>query len=243
MVDSLISIPKTEFILIGCNQDRCKALGLETQAERNRIRIICEDFSDSRSAEKIGNQIENPGKRLILINNAGLGIYGNFSSIRSEDIHEVIMVNIYALSMLTHRLMPTIIQHGGGVLNISSVAGLVPSPGLGVYGASKAFVTAFSEAIRTELEGHGINVVCYHPAGTESSWFERATRGALKTPSVPQVSAVTVATEALASLAQNRTNPVNGVLNESAARILRAIPRDMAARMVYRRTKKVLSQI
>ncbi len=243
MVDILLPIPGIELVLIGNDEERCKALTEETSPSVDRVRVIRSEFSDSDAADKLTRDIGAPDKRLILINNAGLGAYVNFADQDAKSLHDIIMVNIYSLVMITRNLMPAMIRNGGGVLNISSVASLVPCPGLGVYGASKTFVTAFSEAIRAELAGAGVNVVCYHPAGTESRWFERATGGAMKTPPVPPASAPEVAVKALASLARNSSNPINGTFNLVASRILNMLPRDISARMVHQRTLKVVSKL
>jgi len=244
MVDILISIPDTELILIGRDKGRCQQLEYETKdVHISKIKVICENLNNPKSTENIRKQIPDSEKRLILINNAGVGMYGEFFNVDAEVLHEILAVNINALVMLTHSVIPTIIKNGGGVLNISSVASFAPCPGIGVYGASKTFVTAFSEAIRAEFREYGINVVCYHPAGTVSNWFKRATGGVVKTPPVQQVRAETVALEALSSLARNQTNPINGLFNVFASQILGIMPRDLAAKLVYRRTKKVLLQI
>jgi len=243
MVDNLISIPEINLILVGNNTIRCQELVEDTKSYGDRCKVIQADFSEPGSVEKLVNQIDAPNQRLILINNAGLGAYTNFADQDMASLNDIIMVNIYSLVMLTNSLMPLITKNGGGVLNISSVASLVPCPGLGVYGASKTFVTAFSDALRAELAALAINVVCYHPAGTESRWFERATGGAMKTPPVAPASAEEVATKALSALARNSTNPVHGVFNLVASKILNILPRDIAAQIVHKRTQKVLSKL
>jgi short-subunit dehydrogenase len=106
----------------------------------------------------------------LLINNAGLGDSGAFSTsdpIRNE---QMTLVNIVALTTLTRHFLPRMIaRRRGYILNVSSSAGFLPIPDFAVYAATKAYVTSFSEALRTELRGTGVSVcaVCPGPVHTE----------------------------------------------------------------------------
>jgi uncharacterized protein len=106
----------------------------------------------------------------LLINNAGLGDSGAFATsdpIRNE---QMTLVNIVALTALTRHLLPRMIaRRRGGILNVSSSAGFLPIPDFGVYAATKAYVTSFSEALRIELWGTGVSVctLCPGPVHTE----------------------------------------------------------------------------
>ncbi len=106
----------------------------------------------------------------LLVNNAGLGDFGEFVSADWEKLHRMIRVNVTALTQLAHAFLPAMIQTGrGGIINVSSLACLVPIPDFGVYAATKAYVTSFSEALRLEVRDHGVSVlaVCPGPVRTE----------------------------------------------------------------------------
>src|SRR5437016_4029141 len=105
-----------------------------------------------------------------LINNAGLGDYGSFATSDPERDDRIIQVNVAALTLLTHRLLPQMIaRKRGAILNVSSSAGFLPIPGMAAYAASKAYVNSFSEALRAELGGTGVTVtaLCPGPVHTE----------------------------------------------------------------------------
>jgi uncharacterized protein len=105
-----------------------------------------------------------------LINNAGLGDYGSVATSDPERDDRIIQVNIAALTSLTRRLLPQMIaKKRGAILNVSSSAGFLPIPEMGVYAASKAYVNNFSEALRAELRGTGVTVtaLCPGPVHTE----------------------------------------------------------------------------
>src|SRR6478736_7282499 len=105
----------------------------------------------------------------LLVNNAGLGDYGEFASAEWEKLQAMLHVNIEALTHLSHALVPEMIRRGGGaVVNVSSLASVLPIPDFAVYAATKAYVTSFSEALRIELKEHHIPVlaVCPGPVKT-----------------------------------------------------------------------------
>ena len=105
-----------------------------------------------------------------LINNAGLGDYGSFATSDAKRDDRIIQVNVAALTLLTHRLLPQMIaRKRGAILNVSSSAGFLPIPGMAAYAASKAYVNSFSEALRAELGGTGVTVtaLCPGPVHTE----------------------------------------------------------------------------
>ena len=108
----------------------------------------------------------------LLVNNAGLGDFGEFVSADWEKLHRIIRVNVTALTQLAHALLPAMIQaRRGAIVNVSSLACLLPIPDLGVYAATKAYVTSFSEALRLEVRDKGVSVlaVCPGPVRTEFS--------------------------------------------------------------------------
>ena len=95
----------------------------------------------------------------VLVNNAGFGAHGAFVELPLPRQLEMIQVNITALTELTGLFLPGMIQRKrGGILNVGSVAGFLPGPGMAVYYATKAFVLSFTEALAEELEGTGVKV-------------------------------------------------------------------------------------
>lgn len=111
----------------------------------------------------------------LLINNAGLGDYGSFMSSPVEKTRMQLELNITALTLLTHALLPRLTAPAG-ILNVSSLASMLPMPDLAVYAASKAYVTSFSEALALELAPRGITVSCVCPGPTPTNFSQTATR-------------------------------------------------------------------
>ncbi|AFS70071.1 MULTISPECIES: SDR family oxidoreductase [Exiguobacterium] len=111
----------------------------------------------------------------LLFNNAGFATSGRFAEIDpSEDINSI-HVNVVALTELTKRLVPGMIDRGfGRILNVASVAAFMPGPYMSVYYATKAYVLSFSEALASELDGSGVTVTCLCPGPTDTNFFDRA---------------------------------------------------------------------
>lgn len=120
------------------------------------------------------------GKTLnLLINNAGLGDYGTVASASPERLRAQIDVNVTAVVMLSHALLPHLKRSPetpAGILNVSSLASMTPLPELAVYAASKAFVTSFTEALNIELAGAHVVVSCVCPGPTPTNFSQTATR-------------------------------------------------------------------
>lgn len=106
----------------------------------------------------------------LLVNNAGMGDYGEFATSDWEKVRKMMDLNMTSLTHLCRGLLPEMLQAGrGAILNVSSLAGQLPIPDFGVYAATKAYVTSFSEALRLEVREHGVSVlaVCPGPVHTE----------------------------------------------------------------------------
>lgn len=175
----------------------------------------------------------------LLINNAGLGDYGSFMSASAEKIHAQIEVNIMALTLLTHELLPKL-SRPGAVLNVSSLASTLPMPNLAVYAASKAYVTSFSEALAIELAPQGVTVTCVCPGPTPTNFSQTARRadgtdtnregqGLLRIP--PQQ----VVRQGLEALASGRPCVFPGTGVSMAARLFRLLPRGLMRALLRKR--------
>lgn len=110
-----------------------------------------------------------------LINNAGFGDYGPFVSRDHDKYREMLQVNVVSLVELTHYVARQMQQRGSGsILNVASTAGFQPDPNFAVYGASKAFVINFSEALSYELRNSGVSCTVLSPGVTETGFMQRA---------------------------------------------------------------------
>lgn len=165
----------------------------------------------------------------LLVNNAGLGDYGEFASADWEKIQSMLHVNIEALTHLTHSLVPEMIRRGGGaIINVSSLASVIPIPDFAVYAATKAYVTSFSEALRIELREHHIPVLAVCP-GPVRTGFGNVSRRSPDSPGMPSnqlfyVPKEQVVAESLAALDRNAARVYPGLKTAAAALALAVLP-------------------
>jgi short-subunit dehydrogenase len=164
----------------------------------------------------------------LLINNAGLGDSGPFATSNPKRNEQMMLINMVALTSLTRHLLPQMIaRKRGGILNVSSSAGFLPIPGFAVYAASKAYVTSFSEALRTELRGTGVSVCALCPGPVHTEFQEVAKRPGWNPDSGPEfvyVSVEQVVHDALAALDADRPLAIPGFAMKLGMFLVRITP-------------------
>ena len=158
--------------LIARRRERLEALAAELRAVNPGLVVHAEpcDLADPAArAELLQRLAALPARRCLVVNNAGLGDYGEFASAEPAKSCRLMQVNMLAAVELTHALLPHLLEAGGDVVNTASLAADVALPDFALYSASKAFLATFSEALRLELRAHGIRVlaVCPGPVHTE----------------------------------------------------------------------------
>ena len=135
------------------------------------VEIRTVDLSKPAEVDALCGFLRESGTALdFLINNAGFGDAGTFETSDWTKVERMLQVNVLALTSLCHQLIPLLRRYRpGAILNVSSVASLLPLPTLAVYAATKAYVSSFSEGLRAELRGTGISVthLCPGPVDTE----------------------------------------------------------------------------
>lgn len=162
-----------QLVLVARRGDRLAALAeeLKTAEPELEVRTMIFDLRDpDQRLNLIEDLLVSGAIPDLLVNNAGLGDYGSFASSEWARVESMLQVNMEALTHLTHALLPAMLQAGrGAVINVSSLASMLPIPSFAVYAATKAYVSSFSEALRLELRGSGIPVlaVCPGPVPTE----------------------------------------------------------------------------
>ena len=160
-------------VLVARRADRLESLRTELMAINPdlRVEVRTVDLSVSAEVDALCEFLKESGAELdFLINNAGFGDSGPFETSDWTKIERMLQVNVVALTSLCHQLVPVLRRHRpGAILNVSSIASLLPLPTLAVYAATKAYVSSFSEGLRAELRGTGISVthLCPGPVDTE----------------------------------------------------------------------------
>jgi short-subunit dehydrogenase len=141
-----------------------------------RVDVVSADLSVPGSAADLSSKVSALGHGIdILVNNAGIGLHGDFVDQEVEPNAAQIQLNCGTLVELTALFMPAMVKAGHGlVINVASTAAFQPTPGMAVYGASKAFVLSFTEALWQEAKGTGVRVLTLCPGATETEFFARS---------------------------------------------------------------------
>lgn len=195
-----------------------------------QIAVVSCDLHHHDSREKLNAEITALGLQPdLLVNNAGLGDYGDFSTSEWSKVEAQLRVNIEALTHLTHAWLPPMIAaRRGAIINVSSLAGMLPIPDFAVYAASKAYVTSFSEALRLELREYGIPVLALCPGPVKTGFGDVARRsgqnGGGNFRKAFYVDRKQVVAEALAALAARRPRCHPGWKTAAAAIVISTLP-------------------
>jgi len=227
-----LSESATCLVLVARRGERLEELRTElTRAHPKLIvhtRVI--DLSKDEMIVELSDWLDRENLSIdLLINNAGLGDAGSFTTSDLQRVKEMLSVNITALTLLTRLLLPGMIKRKrGAILNVSSSAGFLPIPGFAVYAATKAYVTSFSEAIRAELRGTGVIVtsLCPGPVATEFQQVARRDHGpgTRSSPRISHVAVDEVVRTALDALKADKPLVIPGFIMKFGMFLVRLMP-------------------
>ena len=176
----------------------------------------------------------------VLVNNAGFGAHGTFVEMSLPQQLDMLRVNIAALTELTGLFLPGMIQRKrGGILNVGSVAGFLPGPGMAVYYATKAFVLSFTEALSEELLGTGLIVSVLCPGPTESNFGKVARGNKIRKIKTSKMSAEAVARHGHCAFRNGKVTAIPGLKNKIFIFFNRFAPRWVPRKVInfYNRTR------
>jgi short-subunit dehydrogenase len=164
----------------------------------------------------------------LVVNNAGFGTSGVFHELDVDRLAAEVELNVTALTVLSHAALATMVPRGRGyLLNVSSVASFQASPGLGVYAATKAYVTSLTEALHAEVKSSGVHVTALCPGLTRTEFQDHSNTTGLATrvPDLAWTTVEQVASTGLRDVAANRTISVPGALYKVAVTGSDLLPR------------------
>jgi short-subunit dehydrogenase len=220
-------------------EERLQSLAKELASENGvTAEVFAADLGDPAERDRLAGELSSGGRSVeVLVNNAGFGHQADFVTSPRERMVEMVRLNVEAVVDLTSRFLPPMVERGrGAVINIASTGSFQPLPGSAVYGASKAFVLSFSEAIRTELRGSGVSVTAVCPGPVKTEFTEVAGVGGVeeRTPGAVWMSAEEIARHAVDGAKRDRRVVVPGVLNRAGALAGQHSPRAIALPLIGR---------
>ena len=218
--------------LVARREDRLRALADELAAAHGiRAEVAAVDLADEAARDGLAATVAERGLVVdVLVNNAGFSTMGPVH--RSDPAREVAMIrtDVEAVAHLCSTFVPGMVERArGAVLNVASTAAFQPLPGQAGYGASKAFVLSYSQALAQELKGRGVTVTALCPGPVETGFAEAAGIGdeqaAAALPKLMWVSSPDVAAQAVAAMDKGRAVVIPGAPNRVVAGLAHLTPR------------------
>ncbi len=162
-----------EVVLVARRSERLRELAeeLATTAE-----VLVADLADPTGRDLVARRLASVDRPVdLLVNNAGLGVYGALASQDPDRIRALVEVNVAAVVELTRAALPGLLaRERGGIINVGSTAGYLPGPYSAVYGATKAFVRSFTEAVHEEVRATPVHVLLLSPGVTRTEFQDVA---------------------------------------------------------------------
>ncbi|WP_299822022.1 SDR family oxidoreductase [uncultured Pontibacter sp.] len=225
-------------VLVARSTERLRKLGykLQDKHQLQHVCIITADLAQPGVAGEVYQQVKESGIHVdILVNNAGAGIHGFFYETDLDRELAIIQLNVNSPVELTKHFLKDMKRKGEGkILNVASIVSLMPAPLMAIYGATKAFILSFSEALTNELKDTGITVTALCPGASNTMFFRRAgaahTRAAHGQLSEP----AEVALDGYNALMNGEAKVVSGLMNKLQATSSSILPdKALAATMRY----------
>jgi uncharacterized protein len=214
-------------VLVARRADRLTALSGEITAAGGAAPIVIPcDLEQPDAGDKIAAALAAEGVEVeYVVNNAGFGLFGNAIELDRGAQLGMIAINIRTMTDLSLRFSDSLIRNHGGILNVGSIAGFLPGPGMAVYYASKAYVLSFSEGLRQELAPRGVRVTALCPGPVPSEFQARAGFEPGFDSAILNVSALDVAKAGYRGLMANKRAVLPGLGIKIVPFLLRLFPR------------------
>jgi short-subunit dehydrogenase len=219
-----------DLVLVARDGSRLDALAAELRAEHQiAVEALVADLSEPVSRQAAVDRSADLERPIdLLVNNAGIATRGEFWQVPYETLHDQLELNVTAVLALSHAVLPGMVKRGaGGVINVASVAGLVPGRG-STYSASKAWVISLTEGLSGGLTGTGVRVLAVCPGYTRTEFHQRAGIDMSAAPSAVWLTAETVVDEALKGLEHNAVITVPSLRYKAVVFGSRLLPRRLA---------------
>ncbi|MEU9074669.1 SDR family NAD(P)-dependent oxidoreductase [Kitasatospora sp. NPDC004745] len=227
----------SDLVVVARSEDKLRGLQQElTAAHGTTVHVVPLDLARPGAAAELQQRVEALGATVdILVNNAGFATFGAVAETDPSRMAEQVQLNCLTLTDLTARLLPGMVDRGhGAVVNIASTAAFQPIPRMAVYGATKAYVLSFTEALANELRGSGVRALAVCPGATDTPFFdvagEEAAVGVRRRPEQ-------VVTTTLAALRRGRPTVVDGLVNRLGTLAPRLLPRRATVAVAERVTR------
>lgn len=221
----------THVVLVARSVDRLTALAARIESAGGRATVLPADLAGPGAAKRLFDEVERRGLPVdTLVNNAGFGFYGPFENEDPAHLSAMLQVNVVALTELTRLFAPSLLARRGAILNVASTVAFQPSPYMSAYGATKAFVLSFTEALWAEYRRRGLHVAAVCPGPVETPFIDAMGAGVRSTAVFKMPLPVEAVVQAcLRALDGKSPTRIVGLVNWLLAQTSRFSPRAVTA--------------
>lgn len=220
-------------ILVSRSTERMKKLAYKLQDDHqlDHVCVITSDLARPEAPREVYEEVKKSGIVVdVLINNAGAGLHGFFFETDLEREEAILQLNVHTPMVLTKLFLQDMkFRDEGKILNVASVVSYLPSPLMAVYGATKAFLLSFSEALANELQHTNITVTALCPGAGNTMFFRRAGAAHTKAANGPLSEPAEVARDGYEALMSGETKIVSGVMNKAQTALSGMVPDSTSA--------------
>lgn len=219
-------------VVVGRREEALACLAKKLKPYGVKVHYCKADLTDSIAIKRFTQWLER--EQLVitfLVNNAGIGQFGKFSSYSYERDQAMLETNIMALTHLTKAVLPYV-EKGGQILQVASTAAYGPGPYMAVYYASKAYVLSLGIALRAELEAEGIGVSVLCPGPTHTPFVSLAQMKKSPIASRYAMQPEVVAQAAFRGMMQNQGIIIPGMTNKLCTWVMHHVPLEVGAKLV-----------
>jgi short-subunit dehydrogenase len=234
---------KYNLVLVARSQDELAQTATELQQQYGvQVTTIAKDLFQRDAPFEVYTEIKGQGLQIdALVNDAGQGQYGQFTTTDIQRELDIIQLNIGAYVTFTKLyLQEMVARHDGKILQVSSLGAEIPGPLQAVYHGTKAFVTSFTEAVREETKESGVTITILEPGVTDTDFFRKADMERAKLVAEgPKANPADVAKEGYEALLAGKDKVVAGFMNKVQAAVSNILPDSTVAAIMHKQGEPV----
>ncbi|MTE24264.1 SDR family oxidoreductase [Microbacterium sp. ZXX196] len=219
-----------DLVLVARREERLRELADRLAADHGvLVETIAADLASDGAARRLHAETASRGIHVTgLVNNAGFGLKGALADEDPTRLDAMIHLNVATLTALTRAYLPDILAAGGILVNVASTAAYQPCPSMAAYGATKAYVLSFTEAIAHEARGSGARILAISPGATRTEFFDEVGTEAMAFGRFQSSRQVVAHTLRALDARSRPASVVSGRLNALTAAIAQRVPRRLA---------------
>src|SRR5262245_20364434 len=233
-----------DLTIVARSRERLEALAERLhRSDGIAVEVMVADLTQAAALSAVEQHVAGDQRLELLVNNAGFATTGPFATLDPDQEEAEIRLNVTALVRLTRAALPGMIARDrGAIINVSSMAAFVPGPYDATYGATKAFVNSFTEALHEELRGTRVCVQALCPGFTHTEFQQRAGIDVSTIPAYVWMTPEAVVEASLAALRRRQIVCVPGLMNRLLALLIGAAPRRLVRRVTGLLAPRILGR-